>query len=258
VPQQSNFPLVIAIDIGHTRTHVGLSDPSRLTCISRIDFLTADLFRLLPRVLKELLKRIPAGSDLPIKIAGRKNTDAAAVTKMMKLAGAGSIAWVAYHAKLPVSFTYKNPEKLGADRIADALYAAAAYPGKNCIVIDSGTAITIDCINQSGRFLGGVILAGVDLQLRGLHTSTRTLPHVPASRKRISLPGTSTETCVLAGTLHGIAGGLNHIVHEYKKLLGTTCVILATGGAWPITKDVVNFKSRAIPDLTLIGTALYK
>jgi type III pantothenate kinase len=180
------------------------------------------------------------------------------IGRIIRRVHSGPVTWVRHHTKLPVKFLYMQPDSLGTDRIADALYSAAAYPDKNCIIIDSGTAITVDCVSGAGRFLGGVIIAGADLQLESLHQSTATLPGLSLSKSKIILPGKSTEECMYAGTAHIIAGGLNHIVRTFGKQLGGKCVILATGGAWPLTERLVDFRFIGVPDMTLLGTALYK
>ena len=105
--------------------------------------------------------------------------------------------------------------------------------------------------------MGGAILAGIETQIRGLHAATNTLPAVAMPGKKIPLPGTSTEECMQAGAAHGTAGALNHLVRKYRSLLGGKCIVLATGGGWHVTSKLVDFKFIEVPDMTLIGTALY-
>ena len=180
------------------------------------------------------------------------------VEKALLSRGTASISHVKHHKGLPVSVRYDKPSTLGADRIADALYAAAVYPGRNVIIIDSGTAITVDLVNLKGEFLGGAILAGVEAQLKILHSSTGTLPLITTPADKIELPGTSTESCMQAGTAHGIAGAMNRLVRNYQSAVEEKCLVLATGGAWHVTESLVDFDFTAAPDMTLIGTALFK
>jgi type III pantothenate kinase len=172
----------------------------------------------------------------------------------MKAAPVIRLRW---HRHLPVRFLYEKPETLGADRIADALYAHARCPARNVIVIDSGTAITVDAVSSPGTYTGGVILAGVAAQLAGLRASAGTLPAVPMPAGKVPLPGRSTVRCMQAGAAHGTAGALNHLVKEYRRLMGGKCVVLATGGAWHLTQKLVDFDSTEVPDMTLIGMGIY-
>ena len=174
------------------------------------------------------------------------------------LRGFGKTDLVHYHAALPVSFRYTNPSGLGADRIADLLYGNSAYPGLNLIIIDAGTAITINVMKKQ-EFMGGAILPGVETQLKSLYTSTDALPMVNI-RDSAPIPvlGNGTTTCINAGVVHGIAGSLNHLVHCYKRIIsGENITILATGGSWPILSNLVAFDSITIPDLTLVGAGLF-
>lgn len=247
--------LVIAVDSGSTRTHAGLVDTSRRTCLFRRDFLSSELDRCLPETVRRI-KNIIASA--PAVIAGGHLP---AVETIMKKCGLKSITRLLWHARLParlpLRFRYDRPETLGADRIADALYAVTAYPRRNVIIIDSGTAITVDAVSRSAEFAGGTILAGIEIQLYGLHAAARRLPVVAIPGKRTPFPGNSTEICMQAGAAHGTAGALNHLVRKYQSMLGGKCIVLATGGGWHVTRNLVDFKFIEVPDMTLIGTALY-
>jgi pantothenate kinase type III len=63
--------------------------------------------------------------------------------------------------------------------------------------------------------------------------------------------------CIQAGAAHGTAGALNHLVEKYKGLLGGKCTVLATGGAWHLTRKFVDFDFIEVPDMTLVGTGLF-
>ncbi len=252
---------VIAVDIGSTRTHVGCVNTGKRICLFRRDFLSSELDRCLPEAVRRIKNII---SSAPACLAGRQAVIAGGrahtAEKIMEKYGVTSITRLSWHARLPLRFRYDRPETLGADRIADALYAAAAYLRRNVIIIDSGTAITVDAVSRSAEFTGGVILAGIEIQLYGLHAATgalRALPVVAIPDKRIPFPGNSTEICMQAGAAHGTAGALNHLVRKYRSLLGGKCLVLATGGGWNLTKKLVDFDFIEVPDMTLIGTALY-
>jgi pantothenate kinase type III len=249
---------VIAVDIGCTRTHIGLIDTTDHTCLFRHDFLSADTHRSIVDVIDEITDLTKEYQNLSVIIAGGNDTYAASVENAFLSGGMTPISHVKYHKGLPVTFNYEKPSNLGADRIAHALYAVEKYKDRNIIIISSGTAITVDLINKKGEFLGGAILAGVEAQLKILHSSTGTLPLITMPTDKIIFPGNSTETCMQAGTAHGIAGAMNLFVHTYQMTIEDTCTVLATGGAWHLTSSLVNFDFISIPDLTLIGTALFK
>jgi type III pantothenate kinase len=242
---------VIAIDIGSTNVHAGLVNAGRGVCLFRCDFPPAQMSAKLPAFIDRIKK------DAPAIIGGGRTGLAQKVGKILKGCGVASIAEIKRVSGLPLRFRYDKPGTLGADRIADALYAAAVYPGRNAIIIDSGTAITVDAVNSSGKFTGGVIMAGAVTHLRSLHTAADNLPLVTMRDKNIPFPGNSTASCMQAGAVHGTTGALNHLVRKYKYLLGGKCAVLVTGGAWHLTRKLVDFEYSEAPDMTLIGMGLY-
>jgi type III pantothenate kinase len=244
--------LVVAVDIGSSRVHAGIVDIRKTRCLCRADFLPSETTRRLPHLLGRGRQ-----SGVPAVISGGRNRLTQKIRKTLAACGVRPVSEIGPAASLPVRFRYDRPAKLGADRIADTLYAAAAYPKRNAIIIDSGTAITVDAVTGGAEFTGGVILAGIGTQLCGLHASTATLPLTTIPAAPIPFPGGSTEQCLRAGAVHGTAGALNHLVRSYRRILGGKCVVLATGGAWHVTKNLVDFNFIEIPDMTLIGTALY-
>ncbi|MGA2506523.1 MAG: type III pantothenate kinase [Chitinispirillaceae bacterium] len=244
---------VIAVDIGSTRVHAGIVDTGKRkpACLFRIDFPLSEMSRRLPKAFGKVKINVPA------IIAGGRKGYAKNTAGILKGCGVVSITGLKWLPSLPVRFNYDRPETLGADRIADALYAVTVYPERNVIIIDSGTAITVDAVSSKAEFMGGAILAGIETQLRGLHAATDTLPMVEIPGRKIPFLGGSTIQCIQAGTTHGTAGALNHLVCKYRTLLGGKSIVLATGGGWHVTKKLVDFKFIEVPDMTLIGTALY-
>ena len=248
---------VIAIDIGSTNVHAGLVDTGRGTCLFRSDFPHAQM----NAELAAFIDKIKA--DVPAIIGGGRTGLAQKAIKILEKKKRLSVIRLRWHARearvarLPVRFNYKNPSSLGADRIAGALYAAAKFPKRNIIIIDSGTAMTVDAVSASGKFSGGVIMAGADTQLRGLCAAADALPAVALPAGKIPFPGGSTVSCMRAGAVHGTSGALSHVVRKYKNLLGGKCIVLATGGAWHLTRNLVDFECIEVPDMTLIGMGLY-
>ena len=81
---------------------------------------------------------------------------------------------------LPIRVDYKSPETLGSDRIATAVGAADAFPGRNVLVVDAGSALTIDLVTGDGAFVGGRISPGMMMRFRALHQLTGRLPMATA------------------------------------------------------------------------------
>lgn len=243
----------IAIDIGNTRTHLGLIDPEKLQCMSRLDLPSSEIeHQLLPSV--HSLKEQGHGDIGRIVLAGgiRKAREWSAGMLRKTF---GDVIEFKYNPELPVKFDYENINCLGADRIAHALYGNAVFPEKNLILISTGSAITVDLLVDH-EFKGGTILPGILMQLQSLHKFTDALPEIMPEGE-FSLPGRSTEWCIRAGVLNGTAGALNHIVESYKDSFASLDFrIVSTGGAWPLIEKLVNFETVYIPDMTLIGMSI--
>ena len=110
---------------------------------------------------------------------------------------------------------YRNPLEVGSDRIAGAIAAAKLFPGQNAIIVDFGTATTIDALTEDRDYLGGVILPGLRLAMESLDARTARLPKVEI-RKPPELLGRSTVESIQAGLYHGNIAILRHLCAEVR------------------------------------------
>jgi type III pantothenate kinase len=117
---------------------------------------------------------------------------------------------------LPLAIDYQTPQTLGMDRVAAAIGAAARQPATNLLVIDIGTAITIDYVSAQGIYHGGNISPGVELRFKALHQFTDRLPLIGEAGDTPPL-GYDTATAIRSGVVQGIARELDSYIAEYKK-----------------------------------------
>ena len=129
---------------------------------------------------------------------------------------------------LPIRNGYTTPETLGEDRLAAAVGAASLYPGRNLLIVDFGTAITIDQVSADGVFRGGNISPGMQMRYKALHQFTGRLPLIDSNGRKLPM-GRDTETAIRAGVLKGmeyeISGYIESMKHKYPELL-----VFLTGG----------------------------
>ena len=127
---------------------------------------------------------------------------------------------VFYHLthKLPVplKIDYRTPKTLGMDRLAAAIGASIEKPGMNLLIIDIGTAITIDFVGSDGVYRGGNISPGPNLRFQSLYRCTKKLPLVDKQGEIPSL-GHDTLTAIRSGVINGIVRELDSYIDEYKK-----------------------------------------
>lgn len=161
--------------------------------------------------------------------------------------------------KTGLKIKYRNPLEVGADRIADAIAATHLYPSRNLLIIDFGTATTIEVVNREREYLGGVILAGLRISMEALETRTAKLPPVEIVRvdpKQIL--GRSTVESIQSGLYFGSIG----MIKELKMRLVEECfpdgeppVFVATGGFSGLF-DRAGLFDTIVPDLVLKGLNL--
>ncbi len=147
---------------------------------------------------------------------------------------------------------YHDPGQLGPDRWAAVIAAQAAGP-LPAVVVDGGTTITIDVVDQARGYVGGAILPGLELARRSLRDHTQQIGDVSAEYK--GLLGRSTAECVASGVCHGLAGGVERVIEEVGRTLGSAPTVLLTGGD---AERIRRFLKRPVviePELVLQGLA---
>ncbi len=152
---------------------------------------------------------------------------------------------------LPIKVLYKTSETLGLDRIAAAAGALRIFPGFHVLIIDMGTAITIDLLTARGEFLGGNISPGMHTRFRALHDYTAKLPLIAAD---ITFPefGTDTRTAIVAGVQQGIIYEIDRYVDAYEQQY-PGCKFIITGGDGGFFVSRLKRPIFAKPELVLTG-----
>jgi len=157
---------------------------------------------------------------------------------------------------IPIATDVAEPDRVGVDRLLAAL-AAYRRTGAACVVVDCGTAVTVDAVDQGGTFRGGAILPGFDLMARALADGTARLPRVTRRRTPDSVIGRNTEEAILAGIVHGTAGAISSLVAGAMMEIGLHARLLVTGaGAILPDSPVLRQKADVAPNLVLEGLVL--
>ncbi len=166
-----------------------------------------------------------------------------------------AVQWVGRQIDLPIDVKTSEPAKTGVDRV---LNLAAAYEqiGHACVVADAGTALTVDCCDDAGAFLGGAIAPGATMMLQALNERTAGLPKVELADPPADGIGRDTASAMLAGVVVGTRGIVKELVEAYATHLGRWPELVVTGGdaerlfaGWELVHAVS-------PELTLYGIAL--
>jgi len=161
---------------------------------------------------------------------------------------------ISHQSDLPITINYPKPAQIGADRLANSV-AAADLHGSPAIVIDFGTAVTFDVIDESGAYCGGAIAPGTASLRDYLHRRTALLPSIQLEEPKSAI-GKSTEDAMQIGAVIGYRGLIREILAEIRKELGGEPHIIATGGdSRLISKGLKEIRILS-PDLTLHGIRL--
>jgi len=153
---------------------------------------------------------------------------------------------------LPIKIDYKTPDSLGIDRICAAIGAHLRHPAHHCLVIDLGTCITYDLVDQEGYFRGGAISPGIHMKFRSLHEQTAKLPLVEALEEEIKLTGKSTKESILSGVLMGTRQEIEGFIRSYHHNIANLQIVF-TGGGFPLVKNLLDHEYQWYPHLVLEG-----
>lgn len=154
--------------------------------------------------------------------------------------------------KIPFKNLYKTPKTLGVDRIALIAAAIQLKKNQNTLVIDAGTCITYDFVNEKNEYFGGTIALGINMRYKALNKFTANLPLLKLNVTQITEIGDTTKNAMHKGVLEGIYFEIEGVIAQYKSKYKDLTIVL-TGGD---TKFLVNLLKSSIfanPNFLLEG-----
>ena len=148
----------------------------------------------------------------------------------------------------------KNPEEVGADRLVNSVAGFARFGGP-LLIVDSGTATTVDVVSKKGEYLGGVILPGITISIEALVSRTAKLPRIEMAKPKKPI-GDNTVEAMRSGIYHGFVGQIRELIKVLSAEFKIKPKVIATGGLshWIPAKEVGI--QQTLPDLTLEGLRL--
>lgn len=205
---------LLVIDVGNTSTSLGVYRNGNVRYVQR----TASMEPALE------LKKVPRRAV----IASVKPQSDSIWKQFLFEQGVEEVLEVSHRVDLGVAVTYPKPEKIGADRLANACEAAATC-GVPVVVCDFGTALTFDIVKKDEGYVGGIICPGLPLMFDYLADKTALLPHIkPVKTSRVI--GKSTTEAMRIGARLGYRGMVREILSDLRSEVGDDMVVCATGG----------------------------
>jgi type III pantothenate kinase len=248
--------MLLALDVGNTNIVVGVFEGQKMVEHWRVRTdreRTADEHGLLVTHLLQYACLPPQGvKGIIISNVVPPMTDA--LLGMARRFFHVEPIFVSHELDLGVPIRYHNPSEVGADRLVNAVAAIHKY-GTPAIVVDFGTATTLDVISPQGEYLGGCIMAGVGISAEALVRTAARLPRIELVAPE-HVVGRTTVEAMQSGILLGYAGAIDALVERICKELGCAATVVATGGL----SERIAAETRTIqhvdPWLTLEGLRL--
>lgn len=249
---------IIAVDIGSTNINIGLFLDGK-----------EDFIRSLPGAKEAELREclVDAWRKIPVLESSKEGKrNGVIVVSSVRPASTDRVRQIAEESldekirvigddiPLPISVWVDQPGKVGTDRVVSAA-AAYAVVEDAVVVADLGTAVTIDLVDESGVFQGGVICPGFEISAQALKDNTAQLPKV-----RVHKPsgpyGKNTADAINCGLYYSIIGAMEEIVRRYAEQIGRWPQTIITGAGAETIKDDCPFVDNYVPHLVVKGIVL--
>lgn len=246
--------MILVCDIGNTNITVALAKGNRSVIILKKKIKTEE-YKRFGEFLKNILslKSISHNKITAAVICNVASGSTALSIKniLLKMTDA-PVYIIGENLKVPIKNLYSKPKQLGCDRLVCS-YAAMKIYGAPVIVIDFGTAITVDLVSENKEYLGGIIFCGINLSLLALHSNTALLPKLKLAHPK-QLIGENTKGSMLSGVTFGLGSLVDGLIVKLRnKLKDNSIKVVATGGGSlfikPYCKEINYFE----PDLILKG-----
>jgi type III pantothenate kinase len=248
--------VILAVDVGNTQTVIGLFQSGELDAHWRVHTnaaLTPDEIRLKIAGLLSAhgrswadVERVLVSSVVPSLTHAYEEISEQATGRLPMVVGPG--------LKTGMPIRYDNPHEVGADRIVNGVAAHERFGGP-VIVIDFGTATTIDVIDSSGSYLGGSIAPGVETSAEALFAKAARLSKVDLEPPGHVI-GTNTQASLQSGLMLGTAAMIDGLVERVWDELGEEATVVATGGLAHTMAPLCETIHEVDEDLTLKGLML--
>ncbi|MCR5819524.1 MAG: type III pantothenate kinase [Bacteroidaceae bacterium] len=215
----------IIIDIGNTRTKLAVFDRETLVESEAVEGNPVES-------IKALASRLPIEAGVVSSVTDVADDVAAALSCL-------PFPLMSFTAATPVPITncYRTPQTLGTDRLAAAVGAAWLFEGSYVMIVDAGSCVTFDFVDEKGQYMGGNIAPGIRMRLTAMHEHTRRLPQIETEGE---LPDTGydTETALRSGAVRGLQHEIEGYAGWLRKRTGRLTIVLTGGDCDSLHPDI--------------------
>jgi type III pantothenate kinase len=238
-------------DVGNSRIKWGRCSPSAVT----------DWVALPPDAPDAWAKQLDAWgipAPAPWAVSGVHPARLQRLAEWLRQGGA-SVLVLERCQQLPLRVLVDQPGRVGLDRLLGAVAAnSVRVAGAAAVVVDAGSAVTVNAVDVSGAFCGGAIFPGLHMMARALHDYTALLPLVePRPGLPPTGPAKSSEAAIRAGTYWAAAGGVRAVIQQWQAAAGGALFqVFLTGGDAARLAPALEPGWRLWPGMTLEGIRL--
>ncbi len=257
MPPLNSTPL-LAVDIGNNRVKIG-----SFSAVSQSGIPEPEETWVVPGETPSLAsvcaRSAPSGETLNWWIGSVNRPTTSRLLDWLGRHRPGDAITLLASGDVPLEIELPRPDMVGIDRLLAAVAAnrirRADHPA---VIVDLGTAITVDLVSSSGAFQGGAILPGTEMSARALHDYTDLLPQIEMSELIDPPPplGKATDLAMRSGLYWGTVGAVRELASRMVPSGSAEPELFVTGGAGPMVARLVSASARHIPHLTLAGIAL--
>ena len=220
--------MILAVDVGNTRIKAAVFEDS--TLLESFVFLKTELEESIQNILK--------------KYQNTTHLVVASVSDIEKQAFIGfekgvNIHFVSHKDSFPFVNCYETPQTLGIDRMVLAAGATLQFPNQNRLVVDAGTCVTFDFIDEKDNYLGGAISPGLRLRYEALHNYTAKLPLLTLENPK-HFTGKSTTESIHSGVVNGLVYEIDGFIDDFKVQYSKFIIILTGGDSEFLAKRLKN------------------
>jgi type III pantothenate kinase len=229
--------MLLAVDIGNTRIKVAVFEGN--TLLEQFHFSNMEL----QKELHFILNKYKNVTEIVVASVGAILKEA-----FLEFESRVKIHFITSNSPLPFKNKYSTPSTLGIDRMVLASGAVLKYPNQNRLVIDAGTCITYDFIDEKDNYLGGAISPGIRLRFESLHNYTAKLPLVAlesieeqnSTSNAIPFIGNSTLDAINSGVINGVINEIEGFISQYEAVYPKFIIILTGGDTEFLAKRLKN------------------
>jgi len=220
--------MLLAIDVGNTQIKSAVFEQNTLLQKEIVAYSDWE------NEVKNTLKNFPEIKNIVIASVGKlKNEDFSNLLPDVK------VHFITNESKFPFQNLYSTPNTLGIDRMVLATGAVLQFPNKNRLVIDAGTCITYDFIDENNNYLGGAISPGIRLRYESLHNYTAKLPLLIKENPE-NLIGDSTNQSIHSGVINGVTMEIDGFINSNLDKNDNFIIILTGGDSDFLAKRLKN------------------